>query len=108
MASETGRQISDLINARVKIEFLEQDLSNALQLFYGCLCWILTVAPAEFEPKIKSVIRAKILQLPQGCPLGQSLIELDRLFGGLLETTGVLLSRWVYEPREKGNDQERR
>lgn len=105
MTTEIERSVSEfmaeLIDSRVKIERLEQQLSDAIHLFYVSLSWILAIAPAESELKIARVIRCKILQMPQGCPLGQRLIELDEQNGGLLESRGILLSHWVWEPREK-------
>ena len=105
MTPEIERSVSEfmaeLIDSRVKIERLEQQLSDAIHLFYASLSWILTIVPPESEPKIARVVRFKILQMAQGCPLGQRLIELDEQNGGLLESKGILLSHWVWEPREK-------
>ena len=64
---------SDAIKNRVRIEYLEQDLSQILHLYYGSMTWILTVVPPELQTEIAKVIRAKVLQMPQGCPLGQLL-----------------------------------
>jgi hypothetical protein len=96
--------VRDLIAARERTEFCEQRLSEVLHLFYGTLVWILALVPSELESKIARVIHFKILQMRQGCPLGRRLIELDQQFGGLLETKGIHLRHWVYEPRENGNE----
>ncbi len=101
MTNDTGDPVSDVVTAREKIELLEQSLSEMFHVFYGVLTWILTFTPPELEKRVAAVIRCKILQMPQGYPLGQRLVELDEQNGGLLESKGVLLSRWVYEPREK-------
>jgi len=93
--------IVDPIGARARLEFLEQDLSLALHLLYAFLRWILEVCPAEFQIEIRKMLHFKLLQLPQGCRIGRRLIELDDQLGGFLETRGIWLKRWVYEPREK-------
>jgi hypothetical protein len=100
MIKGKGNEVSDIIDNRVKVAFLQQQLSDLLHLSYGALTWIMAIVPPELEPKLAQVIRAKILQMPQGAPLGQRLIELDEQNGGLLESKGIHLSRWVYEPRE--------
>jgi len=100
MPGKTSDELSDLIGARARIEYLEQELSQALHLFYSSITWILTVYPPDPEQRIAKIIRAKILHMPQGCPLGQLLIALDEQNGGLLESKGILLSRWVFEPRK--------
>jgi len=63
------------------------------------LVWIFTIATTEQAQRARGLVHAKILQLPQGCRIGLQLIELDDQSGGLLETHGIWLSRWVYEPR---------
>jgi hypothetical protein len=98
-----NQSIRDLIAARERTEFCEQMLSEALHLFYGTLVWILAIVPSELESKVAREVHCRILQMRQGCPLGQRLIELDQQFGGLLETKGIHLQHWVYEPREKAN-----
>ena len=101
--SDNTQLINDVSQARGEIEYLEQDLSVALHLFYVTLAWIFTTTPPEQAERLRGLVHAKILQLRQGCRIGQQLIELDAQSGGLLETHGVWLSRWVYEPREKCN-----
>src|SRR6267378_5802195 len=90
-----------LAAARARTEYFEQDLSLALHLYYFTLTWMLTIALPDQAERLRGVVHAKILQLPQGCRIGQQLIKLDEQSGGLLETHGILLSRWVYERREK-------
>ena len=97
--AEPNQPIFDLIRAREQVEFLEQDLSLALHLFYVTLAWTITTAPLEQAERLRGQVHAKILQLPQGCRIGQQLIKLDEQSGGLLETHGIWLARWVYEPR---------
>jgi len=99
--SREQEALSELIRLRVRAEYLEQDLTDVLHLFYGILTWLLTLVPPELEEKIAKVVRFKLLQLPQGSRIGQRLIALDEQFGGLLESKGIWLSHWVYEPREK-------
>lgn len=103
MSSTGDDLVFDLMAARARIELLEERLSEMLHLFYVSLTWILAIIPPEAESRVVRVIRLKILQMPQGCPLGQRLIELDEQSGGLLESKGILLSRWVYEPRGRCN-----
>jgi hypothetical protein len=99
MMAEPNQPIFDLIRAREQLEFLEQDLSLALHLFHTTLAWTLTIARPEQAERLRGLVHAKILQLPQGCRIGQQLIKLDEQSGGLLETHGIWLSRWVYEAR---------
>jgi len=93
--------IFDLCTLRARNEFLEQDLSCVLHLYYCFIVNVFTFAPGGLAKDCRRALHAKILRLPQGCPIGKRLIELDQQFGGLLETKGVWLKRWVYEPREK-------
>src|SRR5258708_28191774 len=90
-----------LAQARGQIEYLEQDLSQAVHLFYVTLGWMLKIASPDQANRLRSLLHAKLFQLPQGSLIGKELIKLDEQSGGLLETHGVWLSRWVYEPREK-------
>ena len=92
---------SELIMLRVRVELLEQDLSEATHLIYCWLVWVATSAESDFKQKTLGLQRAKFLQLPQGSRLGRALIDLDKQFGHELESHGVNLERWVYEPREK-------
>ena len=101
VSAEDQNLVLDLSEGRARIEYLEQDLSEALHLFYAVLTWIFGSAPEEFLQRMRRQVHAKFHQMPQGCRIGQQLIELDAQSGGLLETHGVWLSRWVYEPREK-------
>jgi hypothetical protein len=101
--SEQNIEIFDFIAARVRIEYLEQDVSAALHLLYVFLSWTVQVAPGDLRIDIQKMIHFKLQQLPQGCRIGRNLIELDEQFGGLLESRGIFLKRWVYEPRVKAN-----
>jgi hypothetical protein len=96
--------VFELCRVRAQNEYLEQDLSVALHLFYVMLGWIFTTTPPEQAERLRGLVHAKILQLPQGCRIGQQLIKLDEQFGGTLEMHGVWLSRWVYESRVKPDD----
>lgn len=100
---EQIQPISDLIHFRVRADQLEQELSDAIHLLYGIIAWNLIDASPDTRSKIARSVHLKLLQFPQGCPIGRRLIELDEQFGGLLETKGIWLKRWVYEPREKAN-----
>jgi hypothetical protein len=95
--------VSDLIRARLRLDQLEQDLSDALNLLYGILALSLDDAPTEVRSKVTRSVRFKLFQLPQGCRIGRRLIELDQQSGCLLESKGIWLECWVYEPREKAN-----
>jgi hypothetical protein len=103
MTESPRNVIFDLCAARARIDSLEQERSTVLHLYYSHLVFDLTNAPEVFAERIRRCVHTKILQLPQGCPVGKRLIELDKQFGGLLESKGVWLERWVYEPREKCN-----
>ena len=94
-----GEMLCELITLRVRAEVLEQDLSEAIHLLYSSLLWIAQFPESEFRQRTLAFQRAKIFQLPQGSRLGQELINLDKQFGNRLETHGVNLERWVYEPR---------
>jgi hypothetical protein len=93
--------LADLITLRIRVENLEQDLSQAVHLLYCWLVWVATSPRSEFKQRTLGLLKAKFLQMPQGFRLGQALIELDRQFGSKLESNDVSLERWVYEPREK-------
>jgi hypothetical protein len=95
------QSISDLVRLRVRAEQLEKELSDAVYLLYGIIAWNLADASPEESFRIARSVHLKLLQFPQGWPLGRRLIELDEQFGGFLESKGIWLSQWVYEPREK-------
>lgn len=93
----------DVIALRVRVELLEQNLSQAIHLLY---CWLVSVAesPAsDFKDRMLGTIKAKFLQMPQGFALGRALIDLDVQFGRALEAHGMRLERCVFEPRERPN-----
>ena len=94
--------LSELIGLRVRVEVLEQDLSEAVHLIYCWLVWVATSPDSEFKLRTLGLLKAKFLQLPQGFVLGRALIDLDKQCGSPLESHGVSLERWVFEPREKG------
>jgi hypothetical protein len=93
--------LSDLIQARIRGDQLEQDLSDAINLLYGILVLTLKDAPTEVKSRVTRSVRFKLFQLPHACRIGRRLIELDEQFGGQLETSGIWLKCWVNEPREK-------
>ena len=93
--------LSELIGLRARHELLEQDLSQAVHLLYCWLVWVAKSPASEFRQRTLGMLQAKFLQMPQGCPLGRALIDLDQQFGGTLESYGVRLERWVFEPRER-------
>jgi hypothetical protein len=88
---------------RARIELLEQDLSQALHLLYGLLVIVAACPESEFKRQTLRTVKAKFFQMPQGWPVGRGLIELDAQSGHILESKGVPLSRWVYEPRGRWN-----
>lgn len=94
---------SDLISLRVRVEVLEQDLSEAVHLIYCWLVWVATSPDSEFKLRTLGLVKAKFLQMPQGFCLGRALIDLDRQFGSPLESSGVSLERWVFQPRERSD-----
>jgi hypothetical protein len=94
--------LSELVGLRVRVEVLEQDLSEAVHLIYCWLVWVATSPDSEFKLRTLGLLKAKFLQMPQGFVLGRALIDLDRQCGSPLESNGVSLERWVYDPREKG------
>jgi hypothetical protein len=100
--SENHEPLFELIGLHARAESLEQDLSDALHLLYSMLVWLSAAADSDFQRAI-AMFRAKIFQMPQGFRVGQQLIELDRQFDCLLESKGVRLQRWVYEPRKGPN-----
>jgi hypothetical protein len=93
--------VSELVNLRVRVEVLEQDLSEAVHMLHCWLIWVATSPESEFKQRTLALFKAKFLQMPQGFRLGQTLIELDKQFGNPLESLGVSLERWVFQPREK-------
>ena len=94
---------SELVNLRVRVEVLEQDLSDAVHLIYCWLVWIATSPDSEFKQRTLGLVKAKFLQMPQGFVLGRALIDLDKQFGSPLESHGVNLERWVYQSRERSD-----
>ena len=95
--------LSELVGLRVRVEVLEQDLSEAVHMIHGWLIWVTTSPESEFKQRTLALLKAKFLQMPQGFVLGRALIDLDRQFGSPLESNGVSLERWVFEPREGSN-----
>jgi hypothetical protein len=94
---------SELVSLRVRVEVLEQDLSEAVHLIYFWLTWIATSPESEFKIRTLGLLKTKFLQMPQGFVLGRALIDLDKQFGSPLESNGVSLERWVFHPREGSN-----
>ena len=92
---------SELVSLRVRVEVLEQDLSEAVHLIYCWLMWVAKSPESEFKMRTLGLLKAKFLQMPQGFVLGRALIDLDRQCGSPLESHGVSLERWVFQPREK-------
>ena len=95
--------VSELVNLRVRVEVLDQDLSEAVHLLHCWLIWVATSPESEFKQRTLALMKAKFLQMPQGFRLGRTLIELDRQFGSPLESHDVSLERWVFQPRERSN-----
>ena len=95
--------LSELVGLRVRVETLEQDLSEAVHLIYCWLIWVATSPESEFKLRTLGLLKAKFLQMPQGFVLGRALIDLDRQCGSPLESNGVSLERWVFQPRERSD-----
>jgi hypothetical protein len=93
--------LSELVGLRVRVEVLEQDLSEAVHLIHCWLVWVATSPESEFKLRTLGLLKAKFLQMPQGFCLGRALIDLDRQSGSPLESNGVSLERWIFQPREK-------
>lgn len=91
-------QLSDVIRLRVRVDQLEQDLSDLLHLYHGTLLLLMDGDSIGLRP---AAVHFKFLQFPQGFRVGRRLVELDDRFGGVLESGGIWLRRWVYESREK-------
>jgi hypothetical protein len=94
---------SELVSLRVRVEVLDQDLSEAVHLLHCWLIWVATSPESEFKQRTLRLLKAKFLQMPQGFRLGRALIELDKQFGSPLESVGVSLERWVFQPRERSD-----
>ena len=94
---------SELIGLRVRVEVLEQDLSEAVHLLHCWFVWVATSPPSELKQRTLALLKAKFLQMPQGFRLGLALVELDKQFGSPLESHDVSLERWVFQPREHSN-----
>jgi hypothetical protein len=94
---------SEFVSLRVRVEVLDQDLSEAVHLLHCWLIWVATSPESEFKQRTLWLLKAKFLQMPQGFRLGRTLIELDKQFGSPLESVGVSLERWVFQPRERSN-----
>jgi hypothetical protein len=103
VSGEHGQLEFELIALRGRAECLEQDLSDALHLLHSMLVCLSAAADSDLGQRAIAMFRAKIFQMPQGFRVGQRLIELDEQFGGLLESKGMRLERWVYESRWKSN-----
>jgi hypothetical protein len=99
--SRNENVISDLCATRANLEFAQQECSDSLHLLHSILVWVFSTIPITFSQPICRFVHAKIHQLPQGCDFGRHLIEMDEQYGGILESFGVLLKTWVYEPRHK-------
>lgn len=94
---------SELVGLRVRVEVLEQDLSQAVHLLYCWLVWVATSPESEFKQRTLAQLKAKFLETPQGFRLGRALIDLDKQFGRPLESRGVSLERWVFQSRERSH-----
>jgi hypothetical protein len=92
--------LSELVCTRLRADQLDEHVADAIDLLHGILTTTLDGASAEIKSKLGAAVRLKLFQLPQGCAIGRRLAELDEKFGGPLEGQGILLSRWVYEPRD--------
>ena len=95
--------LSELVGLRVRVEVLEQDLSEAVHLIDRWLMWVAKSPESEFKLRTLGLLKAKFLQMPQGFVLGRALIDLDRQCGSPLESHGLSLERWVFQSRERSN-----
>jgi hypothetical protein len=91
--------LTELTRLRIREQCLAQDLSEAVHLFYSVLLWISRQPESERRRCTLAFIRAKFHQMPQASRLGQMFVEIDTQFGRPLESNGVNLERWVFEPR---------
>jgi hypothetical protein len=96
--------LRELIQLRVREQSLARDLSDAIQLFYGLLLLIATQPESDFRRSILAFIRSKFYEMPQASRLGQMFIDLDKQFGKPLESNGVNVERWVFEPRGRWHE----
>ena len=91
--------LRELIRLRVREQELANDLSEATHLFYVTLFWIVTRPESDLKRSTLRFIRAKFHQMPQASRLGQMFVDIDKQFGNPLESNGVNIERWVFEPR---------
>jgi len=91
----------DEVSLRVEVESLERDLLQAIHILYGLLMFLAVFGDPEFLEKAGRVIHQKILQIPQGGRVGRLLIEMDEQNGNILDSHGIRLGLWVYEPRDR-------
>lgn len=95
--------LAELISLRVREEHLTHNLSEAIYLLHCVLLWIAMQPESDARSCTLALIRAKFHQMPQGGALGQMIINVDIQFGNPLESNGVNLERWVFEPRGRWN-----
>jgi hypothetical protein len=91
--------LTELISIRVREEHLTHNLSEAVYLLHCVLLWIAIQPESEARSCALALIRAKFHQMPQGSALGQMITNVDKQFGNPLESNGVNIERWVFEPR---------
>ena len=96
--------MSELIELRVHEQRLVPDLSEAVHLFNCTLFWVATLPETDFKRSTLAFVRAKFYQMPQASRLGQMFIDLDKQFGNPLESNGINLERWVFEPRGRWHE----
>jgi len=95
--------LHELVQVRIRELHLTNDLADVTHLFYSTLLCISAQADSDFRRQTLGLIRSKFFQMPQGSRLGQMFIEIDTQFGRPLESNGVNLQRWVFEPRGRWN-----
>jgi len=97
----TEDRINDIVRLRVRVDELEQDLSDAVHLLYGVLVLFMKLAPYETRSRLAGALRLRLQQFSQDHGIGMLLIDLDNQFGGLLESKGIWLMRWLRESPER-------
>jgi hypothetical protein len=95
--------LRELIQLRVHEQHLAHNLTEAVHLFYCTLFWVATQPESDFKRSTLAFIRVKFHQMPQASGLGRMFIDLDKQFGNSLESNGVNIERWVFEPRGRWN-----
>src|SRR5215470_9962753 len=63
-------ELSDVVRLRVRVDQLEQDLSDLLHLYHGTLVLLMDGACTGVRPAVAAAVHFKLLQFPQGFRAG--------------------------------------